>query len=470
VKTLRQRVSRIESLLFSLLLVLVVFAAVPLGSNQAWSWTFASFMVTAVATLFLLTRLLARKPLFLGLNAIIPLLFLLAMAWAWLQTVSWVPQVWHHPAWLLASETLGEQLPGSIAIAPEDTRVAIMRTLAYGLVFVLALQLGRDRKLASRGLRWLFIAGAVFSLYGLLSYFGVLREFLWYADDSYGRDVRATFVNRNHFATWSGLTLICGLGVFFDRVFQIPNYPMLAMQGRQDQINRFLAHAWLPLAGLILIVSALVSSHSRGGFAASLVGCVVLLVLIDRKRQQVSNRVRIIIATVLLVSTLAFWINSDILLQRYGVTGMDAPGRTLVYSKVLEAIADNPLLGYGHGNFEDAFRLYRTEEISKLVNYAHNSYLESFFDLGIPAALCLVFAMAGLALTSLKGVWIRQRDWVIPAVGVSASVLVGVHAMVDFSLQIPAVAMLYACIMGLACGQSFSSQQRHHSQDRPHTK
>ena len=40
---------------------------------------------------------------------------------------------------------------------------------------------------------------------------------------------------------------------------------------------------------------------------------------------------------------------------------------------------------------------------------------------------------------------------------VAASVLVGVHAMVDFSLQLPAVALLYALIMGVACAQSWSS-------------
>jgi len=464
VKLQRSAVARIESLLFHLLAILCVIAAIPLGSNQPWSWTLVSFAAAVVSGLFLLLRLLSGKSLFTGLNPLIPALFLFSMLWAWLQTVSWTPQDWHHPAWLLASETLGVHLPGSISIAPEDTRVAILRTLAYGMVFAIALQMGRERKLASRGLLLIFIAGASFSLYGLLSYFGILREFMWYADDSFGRDVRATFVNRNHFATWAGLTLVCGLGVFFDRLFQTPNYPMLAMQERQEQINRFLARAWLPLTGLILVVSALVSSHSRGGFAATLVACVVMLALIDRKRRQVSNRVRVIIATVLSVSALAFWINSDILMQRFGVSGMDAPGRTLVYSKVLNAIADNPLLGYGHGNFEDAFRLYRTEDISKLVNYAHNSYLESFFDLGIPAALCLIFAMLGLALTCLKGVSVRRRDWVIPAVGVSASVLVGVHAMVDFSLQIPAVAFLYACIMGFACAQSFPT---HESSWRP---
>jgi len=450
-------VARIDSVLFALLLTLCVLAALPLGSNQPWSWTLAVFIAAVLLGLYLLFSLVARKPLFLGLYPVIPLLFLLAMAWAWLQTVSWMPATWHHPAWDLASESLGRHLPGSISLAPEDTRVAIMRTLGYGLVFCLAFQLGRNRELAHRGLNWLFIAGVLFSVYGLLSYFGVLRELMWYADDSFGRDVRATFVNRNHFATWAGLTLICGLGAFFDRMFQIPNYPMLAMQNKQDRINRFLARAWLPLAGLIMIVSALVSSHSRGGFAASLCACVVMLILVDRKRGRVTTRIRAIIASVIFISALAFWVNSDILLQRYGVSGMDAPGRTLVYAKVGQAIADNPWLGYGHGNFEDAFRLYRTEDISKLVNYAHNSYLESFFDLGVPAALCLILPQFGLALICFRGVFTRQRDWIIPAVGASASVLVGVHAMVDFSLQIPAVAFLYAFIMGLACAQSFSS-------------
>jgi hypothetical protein len=46
---------------------------------------------------------------------------------------------------------------------------------------------------------------------------------------------------------------------------------------------------------------------------------------------------------------------------------------------------------------------------------------------------------------------------VFPATGAAASALVGVHATVDFSLQLPAVAMLYATIMGVACAQAYSS-------------
>ena len=59
-------------------------------------------------------------------------------------------------------------------------------------------------------------------------------------------------------------------------------------------------------------------------------------------------------------------------------------------------------------------------------------------------------ALAGLVWTCWKGVQRCRRDWGYPATGVAASVLVGLHAMLDFSLQLPAVAILYAGIMGIA--------------------
>ena len=42
----------------------------------------------------------------------------------------------------------------------------------------------------------------------------------------------------------------------------------------------------------------------------------------------------------------------------------------------------------------------------------------------------------------------------IHASGVAATVLVGLHALLDFSLEIPAVAVTYAAILGVACGRA----------------
>ena len=70
----------------------------------------------------------------------------------------------------------------------------------------------------------------------------------------------------------------------------------------------------------------------------------------------------------------------------------------------------------------------------------------------------LLFAViAMLFLICIRGLRQRGRDWIYPATGISATVLVGIHSYFDFSLQMPAVAMTYACILGIACAQSYSS-------------
>jgi hypothetical protein len=43
--------------------------------------------------------------------------------------------------------------------------------------------------------------------------------------------------------------------------------------------------------------------------------------------------------------------------------------------------------------------------------------------------------------------------------GVAATFLVALHAMVDFSLQIPAVTYTYCFLLGTAVAQSWSSRQ-----------
>ena len=94
-----------------------------------------------------------------------------------------------------------------------------------------------------------------------------------------------------------------------------------------------------------------------------------------------------------------------------------------------------------------------------MYNYATALTLGAGVPEDRPAALALFAAIGGLAVVCLRGVRRRHRDWAYPALGVAASVLVGVHALLDFSLQIPAVAILYACIMGVGCAQAWSSRE-----------
>ena len=74
----------------------------------------------------------------------------------------------------------------------------------------------------------------------------------------------------------------------------------------------------------------------------------------------------------------------------------------------------------------------------------------------------LPFATTGIRLLAPKGNdgtpnSLKGKTIGVVQDSVAASVLVALHALLDFSLQLPAVAVLYACIMGVACAQSYSS-------------
>jgi O-antigen ligase len=115
-------------------------------------------------------------------------------------------------------------------------------------------------------------------------------------------------------------------------------------------------------------------------------------------------------------------------------------------------------LGFGYGTFADSFRLYRNDKLYAHFDKAHNTYLENIFELGWPAAGLLLLCLAWLTLICVRGARDRGRDWVYPATGVAASVLVGIHSFLDFSLQMPAIAITYAAILGVACSQSYTSR------------
>jgi O-antigen ligase len=307
---------------------------------------------------------------------------------------------------------------------------------------------------------WLAIAGLVYAVFGLTVYWSGYYPDWLFGDRVLPHDVRSTFINRNHYATWQGLTVLCAMAWFYHRMAKPAVKPYAMPQDREARVEEFIMKAWKPSIVLLLMVAALVLSHSRGGFTATLAGALALFLLLDKRVSSKSARMRVVAIAVLAVAGIAFYITSEALLERINRTDISTEERMAVYSNVNQAIGDNPVLGFGYGTFANSYRLYDPLESGMHYDRAHNTWLENAFELGVPAALALYLALGGLVMVCWKGVRRRHRDWVYPATGVAASVLVGLHALLDFSLQLPAVAILYACIMGVACAQSYSSLER----------
>jgi O-antigen ligase len=439
-------------------MLLVVLSPLPLGSNREWSWTLCALLASLLTLLWALTRGWRAGEIRQFVHPAIPALFLGACVWAAFQTVIWVPDSWKHPLWGEAAAVLGGELPGTVSLAVEDSWTGLMRLLGYALVFFLAFQLGSERSRARAMFGWLVAAGLIYSVFGLIVFWGDYSPDWLFRDETLPPDLRSTFVNRNHFATWQGLTLLCAIGLFFMRMSRPGSRPYALPEDRATRVENFILKAWLPMTVMLLMVSGLVLTHSRGGFLSALVAVVVLLLLLESHgvTRRISTRVSVLAA--LAVCSLGFYLTSEVLLDRLNRTEITNEERLVVFENVRQGVGENPLLGFGYGTFADSFRLYDRIETPVHYDRAHNTWLENLFELGVPAALALFAAIGGLVLTCLRGVRRRHRDWAYPAVGVAASVLVGLHALVDFSLQIPAVAILYACIMGIGCAQSWSSR------------
>jgi len=448
---------RINGLLFYALLLMVVLSPIPFGSNRAWSWSLCALIVSSLSLAWVFNAGLSRRTVSLSLPIPIIALFLFAVLWAFLQTSGFILNGWSHPLWAMAADALNATPQTTISITPDNSVTALMRLLSYGLTFFLCFQFCRNQQRANTTLKWLAISSILYALYGLIVYWGNINVFFWSNQAGDISSVRSTFINRNSYATFAGLGLVCLMAYSWINAGRQLAAPYRSPVGREKRVETWVLSRWKPALGLMLLTTALISTQSRGGFISAAVAVIGLLLIYAIKKNLNAKFLLSSIGGTLAMVLLAYFISSGPLSKRMADADLKTLERIQVFEITLDAIGDNPWTGFGYGRFEEGFKIYRNEAIQYIYDKTHNTYLENMFELGVPAALSLFLAFLAAILVALKGVFRRRRDWLYPATGVSASLLVATHSTIDFSLQIPAVAITYSAIMGMAVAQSFSS-------------
>jgi O-antigen ligase len=210
-------------------------------------------------------------------------------------------------------------------------------------------------------------------------------------------------------------------------------------------------------AFLILVVVTL--TQSRGGIIATALGIIVWGTLTFGRAgaASIERRMIMIFGSVLVAGVFAAF--GDTFFSKLAEAGLTDSNRLDVYIITLRSILDAPLLGYGYGTFADIFPMFRDRSIDVfgIWNQAHNTYLEAFQGLGLIFGSMLVASVVLLAWKCCKGAIARQQI-TVPCIAAGVAFLVGVHALVDFSLQIQAVTLTFMAILGAGVAQSMSSQ------------
>ena len=211
-------------------------------------------------------------------------------------------------------------------------------------------------------------------------------------------------------------------------------------------------------AGFLISV-ALLLTGSRGGVSAAGLGLFVLAVLASKRRKRRAMLSVAIILGSLSVAALLF-LFGDPLVDHLRERGISDTNRLSVYLLTIRSIIDSPFLGNGYGAFVDVFPMYRDRSLSVygIWEQAHDTYLEIFQGLGLVFGSMLLMSVFLLVLRCLKGAMRGRENATAPCVAAAAAFLVGVHALVDFSLQIQAVALTFAAILGAGVAQAESAR------------
>jgi hypothetical protein len=339
--------------------------------------------------------------------------------------------------WANALAPLGEPGPAwhPISLDPGATSIEVLKGLTYVGMLVASTVISYRRG-AVFGVATVFASALVAGLFtiahglaGMTKVFGIYEPVHSFAAWHIG-----PLLNANHLAGYLNLGAMCGLGVLLMRKTRIPR--------------------WFSGLGVATLFAVSISSASRGAVALLPIGIgIVVLLLRRRSSSQASGTVS------------RRWLNILTLTALGGGMALAALGLTTkqwdelvnndlsklsIMSWAKPLVVDHAWIGIGRGAFETVYPAYRPNPGHSLLTNPENLLVQWSAEWGVPVA----------ALAALFFFWlIRPTRMGATRSGVAAGAVGGIiilvlQNLVDFSLELPSVAIAVVVLVGSCWGDT----------------
>ena len=405
-----------RKLVFSALVGLIAFTAVPYGTIEPWwkaAFICAIFVICIIA---IVETLISRANRISGGPVLLPMLSLSVLAF--LQTLS-------------------------ISADPFQTRFFALQVLALTAFLALLYRYASTER-HLRALVYTMLGVAVAS-----AIFGILRQTTQHETGFIlpllkPRQGFGQFINKNHFAYLMEMAFGLGLGI------------ILSGGIKRDRVMIYIAL-------LLPIWTGLVLSNSRGGVLAMLaqiVGAALLLLSFQTFSVARSVALKAILIIILVAGVLAgtFWVGGDRLATNFeaatsefdrDVTATrDGASRNEIWRASLKMFAAHPILGVGLGGYWIGITAHHEASGLMTPQEAHNDYLELLSSAGlIGLALGIWFVVIVVRVMrknlSVDTGFTRAMRFgaVLGLTGVAA------HSLVDFGLHIMINAVVFITLI-----------------------
>ena len=397
-------------------------------------------------------------------------------------------QLWELPA-SLASMLLGRQtelyeqlgeglkLSPTISMSHEGTRHFI-GLLSLGIsALLLGCRYFRTRFEVTLLLTVMTVNGALLTFFGLIQAMTSPSDLMyWSVELVNGGEKFGPYVNRNNAAGYLLICLACSIGLMTLLVGKKADRgPRLIVGKEMPFWRQIMFHVMLFISELdakkiasiiatVMIGVGVISTVSRGGVVALLIGLFVTLLMYGMARRP-SFSGFIFLPMLLLVVLLASWIGfADQLLIRFERTNLEGANsnRMIHWQQTWPAVSDMGVFGSGVGSYDSVHRLYRELPERRIYKYGESQFYQTLVELGWPGLGLLLLSWGLVAYYALFSLW-RGNSPVTVGVGAAGVFLFSsgmVAAAFDFGLYQSANTIAMAVISGMLAYNAHALSQR----------
>ena len=430
----------LNKLFFYSLCTLTIYAPIPLGANRIWASSTLTFFIFSLFLVHLLSTA-KNKRTFLPASYSLPVIVPLTITVLWLV--------------LQLTPGLGAFIGRSfstLSFDPSLTHIMLLKTVALTLFAWLVFYYVNTKALVYKFALAILISGLLQALYAswLNLNEGMLTPIFYIP---YSKAAVGSFVYKNQLANYLALCLSVGIGVLISQ---------LSLNGSSHQVRHkirdialvLLSSKMLIRLGLIIMIIALILTRSRMGNSAFFfaLASISLFSFFFYNRKPKHLRLLILsffIVDLILVGTI---FGVEKVKQRLLDTSLASETRDEVIRDSIPMILEYPVFGSGGGSFYSSFSQYQAGPYSGFYDHAHNDYIQFAVELGLPITLLLGAMVLYCLFISLKCM-VKRKTPLYQGISFGCAVAIVhmlLHSTVDFSLQSPAVALLFISILSLS--------------------
>ncbi|HEV2224123.1 MAG TPA: O-antigen ligase family protein [Candidatus Acidoferrales bacterium] len=322
-----------------------------------------------------------------------------------------------------------------LSVYPYATKIELLKWIAYFALAFLTVEAFRGGAQLKAFSVFLVSFGFLVALFAIAQHYTFNGKLYWFVPLPQSSEPFGPFVDRDHFAGFVELTAPFGLAMLFDGTWRAEKAALVAL---------FTA---VPIAALLLC-------GSRGGIVGFAFASLFLIFVLRRPNVGI-RRLFALASLIILCGSFVLWLGASTTMQRFEtltVSDISRDQRVSMDRDTWRIFLDHYSTGTGLGTLETVFPQYETSYTERIVDHAHNDYLELLAETGVIGGLLGLAFIVLLFREGLANLNSRQRqsDHCFYAGALASCSALLLHSFVDFNLHVPANALLFLLLATLA--------------------